>query len=118
MPSSRETEAALPGAAEIAGQELRFQNAETKALLARGDAFLATGDLASARLFYEFAVAAGNGMAALRLGGTFDPAFLTRARIGRIQGDLRRALYWYRKARDLGSEDAEILLKNMENTAR
>ena len=41
-----------------------------------------------------------------------------RARIGRIQGDLQRAVYWYRKARDLGNEDAEILLKNMENTAR
>jgi len=57
-------------------------------------------------------------MAALRLGGTFDPAFLMRARIGRVQGDVSAALYWYRKARDLGNVDAEILLKNMENTAR
>ena len=73
MPPSRETEAALPGAAEVTAQELRFKNVEAKALLARGDAFLATGDLASARLFYESAVAAGNGMAALRLGGTLTP---------------------------------------------
>jgi hypothetical protein len=118
LPPPGEAAVALPRAADVTAQERRFKNAEAEALLARGDAFLATGDLASARLFYESAVAAGNGMAALRLGGTFDPAFLMRARIGRVQGDLPSALYWYRRARDLGNDDAEILLKNMENTAR
>ena len=45
------------------------------------------------------------------------PRFLARARIGRVQGDLPSALYWYRRARDLGNSDAEILLKSMENTS-
>ena len=88
------------------------------ALVTRGDAFFAAGDLASARLFYEHAAAAGNAIAALRLGGTFDPGFLARARIGRVQGDAAIALYWYRRARDLGNGDAEILLKKMEKPAR
>jgi TPR repeat protein len=101
-----------------APEDQRFKIVEAEALLARGDAFFATGDLASARLFYESAAAAGNGAAALRLGGTFDPAFLARARVGRIRGDLPSALYWYRRARDLGNGDAETLLRGMENTAR
>ena len=46
------------------------------------------------------------------------PGFLKRAQIGRVQGDATIALYWYRRARDLGNRDAELLLKRMENTAR
>jgi TPR repeat protein len=84
----------------------------------RGDAFFAAGDLASARLFYEHALAAGNDTAALRLGSTYDPGFLTRVHIGRAQGDAAIALYWYRRGRDLGNRDAEVLLKGIENTAR
>jgi len=88
------------------------------ALVTRGDTFFATGDLASARLFYEHAAAAGNATAALRLGGTFDPSFLARARIDQIQADAAIALYWYRRARDLGNGDAQILLKRMEKPTR
>ena len=93
-----------------------MEAAQSGALLARGDTFLAAGDVASARLFYKYAASAGNAEAALRLGGTFDPAFLARARIGRIRGDPPSASYWYRRARDLGSSDAAILLGGVENT--
>jgi TPR repeat protein len=88
------------------------------ALVTRGDTFFTAGDLVSARLFYEHAAAAGNAIAALRLGGTFDPSFLVSARIDRVQGDAAIALYWYRRARELGNGDAEILLKKMEKPAR
>jgi len=67
--------------------------------------------LASARLFYEYAATAGNSTAALRLGGTFDPGFLARAHIDRVQGDAAIALYWYSRARDLGNGAGEILRK-------
>jgi hypothetical protein len=119
-PVHDETHAAAPApsATAIAPDERRFSSAATDALVDRGDAFFAAGDLASARLFYEYATAAGNGTAALRLGGTFDPAFLARARIGRVQGHPPSAVYWYRRARDLGSGDAEILLRKMENNAQ
>lgn len=119
-PPAREATVAAPTPriAEITPEATPFKNAEADALVTRGDALFATGDLASARLFYEYAVAAGNGVAALRLGGTFDPGFLARAQIGRVQGDPAIALYWYRRARDLGDKNAEILLKRMENTAR
>jgi hypothetical protein len=52
--------------------------AEIAELLARGDSFVVIGDLASARVFYERAASAGDGRAALRMGTTFDPAFLRR----------------------------------------
>lgn len=93
--------------------------ASPDALLVRGDTFFAAGDVTSARLFFEHAAAAGNGAAALRLGNTFDPAFLTGARV-RVQGDPAVATSWYRRARDLGNSDAETLLRKikMENIAR
>ena len=110
--------APVPRIAEIAPEDPRFKTMAADALVTRGDTFFAAGDLASARLFYEHAVAAGNAVAALRLGGTFDPGFLARAGIGRVQGDAAIALYWYRRARDLGNSDAEILLKKMEKLAQ
>jgi len=83
----------------------------TAALVARGDGFLRTGDVASARLFYERAVDAGDGQAALRLGETFDPAFLQAAHLAQIHGDMATAVSWYRRARDLGVREADVLLR-------
>jgi hypothetical protein len=120
LPPARDTTVAAPAplATETMPENERIKTTEADALLARGDAFFATGDITSARLFYERAATTGNAAAALRLGGTFDPAFLARAHIGRVQGDLPTALYWYRQARDLGDADAETLLKGVENTTR
>jgi uncharacterized protein/TRAP-type uncharacterized transport system substrate-binding protein len=77
----------------------------------RGDALLAMRDLAAARLFYERAADAGDGEAALRLGETYDPDFLTRIRFYGVQGSRLMAAHWYQRARELGAGDAEILLK-------
>ena len=73
------------------------------------------GDVVAARLFYERAADAGEGQAALRLGETFDPVFLDQARLRGARGDLSTALSWYRRARDLGSSDAEALLQAVHN---
>jgi TPR repeat protein len=85
-----------------------------EALLARGDTLLSVGDVVSARLFYERAVDAGGGLAAIRLGETFDPLFLDRVHLHGVRGDPGAALFWYRRARDLGASDAEVLLKALE----
>jgi hypothetical protein len=84
---------------------------QRQALLSRGDAFLIAGDVMSARLFYQRGADAGDSMAALRLGETFDAAFLQRAGLGRVANDPKKAAVWYRRARDLGNAEAEILLK-------
>ena len=84
-------------------------------LLARGDAFMQVRDIASARLLYERAADAGNGRAALRVGESFDPAFLGRIGVYRNTGDRRLALSWYRRARDLGDTEAAQLLERLES---
>ena len=92
----------------------RLPAKEMAALLARGDALLSIGDVASARLFYERAADAGGGLAAVRLGETFDPIFLDRIHLHGVPADPGAALSWYRRARDLGATNAEVLLKALE----
>jgi TPR repeat protein len=87
---------------------------ELATLLARGDALLSAGDVTAARLFYERAADAGDGVGAIRLGETFDPAFLNRVRLRGVRGDVEAALFWYRRARDFGIADADVLLKPLE----
>jgi len=82
-------------------------------MLARGDSLRGVGDIASARLFYERAANAGDGQAALRLGESYDPAFLERAQL-RVPGDRALAVFWYQRARELGESKAEILLKGAQ----
>ena len=83
-----------------------FSGAQIAALLARGDWLFATGDVASARLLYERAAGVGEARAAVKLGETFDPAFLNRLNLRGERADPAMAVFWYRRARDLGASDA------------
>ena len=112
--SVNELSAAMPAAPTTGLTETRLSDADTAALLARGDVLFSKGDVVAARLFYERAAYAGEGQAALRLAETFDPVFLDQARLRGARGDLSTALSWYRRARDLGVAEAEILLKSLE----
>jgi hypothetical protein len=87
---------------------------EIAEFLARGDTLLLRGDAASARLFYERAANAGDGRAALRMGGTFDPALLGWDVLRGVRGDPAQARLWYQRARDLGEPEAERRLKSFE----
>jgi len=80
------------------------------ALLARGDALLVIGDFSTARMFYERAANAGHGQAALRLGETYDPAFLARTGFIGARANPAIAAHWYQRARELGVPEAKILL--------
>ena len=80
--------------------------AEVTELLARGDSFVLVGDIASARVFYQRAADAGDGRGALRMGATFDPAFLARAGLDSTSGDPAKARSWYRRVLDLDPEQA------------
>jgi TPR repeat protein len=83
---------------------------EVTALLARADALLGSGDIVSARLCYERAAEGGDAQAALRLGETYDPAFLARAHLNGVRGDTTAATQWYRYALSLGATEAQTLL--------
>lgn len=85
------------------------------ALVARGDALLDTGDIVSARLYYERAADGGDGHAARLMAETFDPGLIERAGLRSIKPDLGSALLWYRRARDLGDRAAAERLQALEN---
>lgn len=87
--------------------------AEIRELLEHGDALLRTGDVVSARLFYERAANAGDGRAALRLAATFDSAFLGRLG-GKVQGDATLARTWYSRALDGGAAEAKGPLNGLD----
>src|SRR5262249_58803795 len=103
--SNERPSASMPPAAS-----LHLSSDEITELLARGDTLLRSGDIASARLFYERAANAGNGRAALLLGATFDPVFLGRG----VRSDPASARLWYQRARDLGEAEAERRLKSFQ----
>ena len=99
--------ASLPAIAAVpAPPDTRLSAAEIANLLEHGDTMLRHADLTSARLFYERAAAGGDGRAALRLGATFDPAFLDRAGLRNVKGDAAEARLWYGRALDLGMAEA------------
>ena len=96
----------------------RLSAAEISALVARGDTFLGTGDITSARSFferaYDGAAGADSGLAALQLGATFDPIVLGGAGIRGVSADPVQALSWYQRARELGVAEAEQRIKALE----
>jgi hypothetical protein len=103
-----------PAATALAPPISGLSKAELTELLHHGDTLLRTGDISSARLFYERAADAGDGRAALRLGATFDPEFLGRLGLGKLQADPAEARSWYGRARDLGEIDAKRRLNSLE----
>ncbi len=99
--------------ADSSSREPPGRAVETSFLVQRGDQLFGRGEITSARLFYERAAEAGDGQAALRLGETFDPAFLQSIHVRSMRGDLPAAMYWYRRAGELGASGAYILIKSM-----
>jgi len=94
----------------------RLSAVEIAALVARGDAFLGAGDIASARLFFERAADLGDGRAAMRMAVTYDAEFLDRAGLHGLRGDPEQAALWYRRARELGKGKAELPLRSPETS--
>jgi hypothetical protein len=104
----------LPASTALPPRGSELSITEMTELLDHGDSLLRNGDIASARLFYERAAGAGDGRAALRLGATFDPEFLARFGLARLQANLAEAQSWYDRALDLGAVDARPRLNSFE----
>jgi hypothetical protein len=74
--------------------------------LGQGDARFRADEVAAARFYFERAFDAGDAEGAVRLGETFDPAFLDEGRLRRVRASPVAARFWYRRAADLGSAAA------------
>jgi hypothetical protein len=75
-------------------------------LVPAGIGLMRTGDIATARLYFERAAEAGNAHAALLVGETYDGRLLSKLGVRGMRGDPQEAASWYRRARDLGDADA------------
>jgi serine/threonine protein phosphatase 1 len=87
--------------AEIPGfTPRRLESEEIAMLIKQGEAFLASGDIASARLMLQRAAEAGDAQAALTLARIYDLG------VRSSPTDLAIARAWYEIAKTLGSADA------------
>jgi hypothetical protein len=91
---------------------------EVAALVARGQTYLANGDVVSARLVFRRAAEAGDAPAALALGGTFDPMVLKSLGVIGVVADAAQARNWYQKAAELGSREAPQRIDQLAQWAR
>jgi hypothetical protein len=114
--------AAAVSAAEAAARPQRpppagASPAAVAALLARGDALIAVGDVAAARLVYQRTAALDSARAATAAGRTYDPRFLRAIGAIGVVADADAAAAWYRKGAALGDADAAPLLDGLDARA-
>lgn len=104
-----------PSAASGSGQRLTPEmTAQLTLLMKRGDEHLRSGDVVGARLLYRHAAEGGLAAAAFALAGSYDEQVLASIRLmGGIQPDRQEARFWYERARELGSREAQDRLQRL-----
>ena len=80
--------------------------AEIELLMKKGEQLLAAGDVVAARVAFQRAAEAGDGNAAVALGGTYDPTELAKRGVVGMSADVAKARSWYQKAEKFGSPAA------------
>jgi len=104
LPPPTQAQRQAPNPAMPAAPSLPAADRErAEGFLARGRTLLASGNIASARLFFRRAADAGLADGALAMGDTFDPIELSRLHAISIHADPAEARRWYEKARELGA---------------
>jgi TPR repeat protein len=93
----------------------RLDPDEIGRLIKRGQQYLQTGDIASARLMFRRAADEGSAPAALALGATFDPLILREIGVLGLGPNVAQARSWYQKAAELGSNEAARRIEQLGN---
>ena len=96
----------------------RLDREEIANLLARGEEFVAAGNLGPARLALRRAAEAGDPRAAFVLATTYDPILLGTRRVIGVAPDIAMARAWYEKAKEFGSTDASRRLELLASRDR
>lgn len=91
---------------------------EIDALVKRGEDFIASGDLAAARLVLQRAAEGGDAGAALTLAGTYDPLVLEKLGVQGLSADVAKARTWYERAKEFGSTEAPRRLELLASRDR
>jgi hypothetical protein len=85
----------------------------TTSLKSNGDMLLMLGDIASARLFYEAAVKAGDIPSLIAVGSTYDPVVLNQLGLRGFHADPVKAAEWYLKAHEADAAEADKHLNGL-----
>jgi hypothetical protein len=94
-------------AAQASGSDQwALEPGEVERLVKRGEAYLAQGDIAAARLILGRAAEGRDARAAFSLAATYDPAVLKKLHVVGFRPDVAQARAWYEKAAQYGSADA------------
>ena len=115
--SSARIQGAIPPTAQTMAPGLvtrQLERDEVVLLVKRGEGFIKSGDLSSARLVLERAAEAGDMQAALALAGTFDPNLLAKG----FAADVVMARFWYERAKQFGSTEAPRRLEQLESSVK
>jgi hypothetical protein len=82
-------------------------------LIAHGQKMIDVGYFAGARAYFKRAAEAGSGEAALRVGATYDQAFIDKIGARGIKADPKEAAVWFDRAKQLGIVDGEARLSEL-----
>jgi SAM domain (Sterile alpha motif) len=115
-PSAKAQEAIPPTAQTMAPSFVtrQLERDEVVLLVKRGEDFITSGDLSSARLVLQRAAEAGDMHASLALAGTFDPNLLAKG----FAADVVMARFWYERAKQFGSTEAPRRLEQLESSVK
>ncbi len=84
----------------------------------RGEGFLRSGDIPSARIALRRGANAGSAEAVLLMGATFDPGYLDQHGVLGFAADAAQARTWYERAAGLGSSEAQRRLERLAQDSR
>lgn len=91
-------------------------NAQSAALISKGDELLSSGDIASARQFYLKASELGDGNGDYGVGRTYDPTIYAALNVQGLAPDTEKAALWYKKAKMAGVSAARTALETLQAT--
>jgi hypothetical protein len=106
----------IPGQAEQ--PPARLDPAVIAALIKRADEFVKVGDISAARVLLRRAAESRDSHAAFTLAGTYDPIALDRLGVRGAAADLVQARFWYDKAREFGSSEAQGRIEMLATRTR
>lgn len=87
-------------------------------LIAHGNKMVSVGYFPGARAYFQRAVEAGSGEAALALGETYDPGFIARMGAQGIRPEPDQAIAWYERAKALGAAGADDRIAALKVAAK
>jgi len=110
----KETPQSASVAVEKAPVPPAFGKEEETQILERGRKLISTGDVASARLAFEYAAHRGSADAMFALAQTFDVDVLASLNVVGIEPDANIALKWYGRAAQNGHDPADARASELE----